>query len=53
MHLNVIQIREKLENSELDRKTIEDFHKRRPLILVLDDIQPVNIGLFLELQMLF
>ncbi|MHC0442108.1 RNA methyltransferase [Flavobacterium sp. 3-210] len=37
----------KLENSELDRKSIEDFKKsdKTPLILVLDDIRSLhNIG---------
>ena len=37
----------KLENSELERKTIEDFKKsdKTPLILVLDDIRSLhNIG---------
>jgi len=37
----------KLENSELDRKTIDDFKKseKTPLILVLDDIRSLhNIG---------
>ncbi|WP_431244077.1 RNA methyltransferase [Flavobacterium sp. P21] len=37
----------KLENSELDRKSIEDFKKsdKTPLILVLDDIRDLhNIG---------
>jgi len=37
----------KLENSELDRKSIEDFKKSKktPLILVLDDIRSLhNIG---------
>jgi tRNA G18 (ribose-2'-O)-methylase SpoU len=37
----------KLENSELDRKTIEDFKnsEKTPLILVLDDIRSLhNIG---------
>ena len=37
----------KLENSELDRKSIEDFKKsdKTPLIIVLDDIRSLhNIG---------
>ena len=37
----------KLQNSELDRKTIEDFKKsdKTPLILILDDIRSLhNIG---------
>ena len=37
----------KLENSELERKSIEDFKKseKTPLILVLDDVRSLhNIG---------
>jgi tRNA G18 (ribose-2'-O)-methylase SpoU len=37
----------KLENKELERKTVEDFKeaKKKPLIIVLDDIRSLhNIG---------
>ncbi len=37
----------KLENSELDRKSIEDFKqsKKTPIIIILDDIRSLhNIG---------
>ena len=44
--LKIIQMR-KLENSELDRKSIDDFKeaKKTPIIIVLDDIRSLhNIG---------
>ena len=45
--MNNVQSMRKLENSELDRKSIEAFKKseKTPLILVLDDIRSLhNIG---------
>ncbi len=46
----------KLENSELERKSVEGFKqsKKTPLVLVLDDVRSLhNIGYILELLMLF
>ena len=47
MFTNKLFLMRKLENSELDRKSIEDFKQseKTPLILVLDDIRSLhNIG---------
>jgi hypothetical protein len=44
----------KLENSELERKSIEDFKQKNTADLVLDDIRVcIILALFLELPTLF